>query len=169
MWGMMHQGASSATIAATPKPSGMTSLRFLAGVLAASLLLTSGAIGQKLPVSLLTPEQTPAAAISRVDIRQPLFRGRLYAPTLADVPIETFTSAVEWLRNSGKVYPNRVLVLGDSRGSEAALLTGAYDKHVGGTPEGTERGRNVAWAALLKYLKAFELRALHGSVDRERG
>ncbi len=147
------------------------SLRFTAGGLVASLLLTSHVVGQTAPVSLVT----------RVDVKQPRFRGRLYAPTrsskrigvvliggseghlyqaddtgpklaalgytvlgvdyhdgvdgprkLADVPIETFTSAVEWLRSSGKVYPNRVVVLGDSRGSEAALLTGAYDQHVAG-------------------------------------
>lgn len=45
------------------------------------------------------------------------------------VPIETFTHAVAWLRAS-TLHPAQIAVLGDSRGSEAALLTGIYDPTV---------------------------------------
>jgi dienelactone hydrolase len=45
------------------------------------------------------------------------------------VPVETFTAAVKWLYAS-PYKPAKVAVLGDSRGSEGALLTGIYEPTV---------------------------------------
>jgi dienelactone hydrolase len=45
------------------------------------------------------------------------------------VPVETFTAAVAWMYAS-EYRPAKVAVLGDSRGSEGALLTGMYDPTV---------------------------------------
>ena len=46
--------------------------------------------------------------------------------TLRDIPLEYFTSALEVLRAQPGVDPDHVLVAGDSRGGEAALLLGAH-------------------------------------------
>ena len=45
------------------------------------------------------------------------------------VPVETFTAAVTWLYAS-PYKPSKVAVIGDSRGSEGALLTGIHDPEV---------------------------------------
>jgi dienelactone hydrolase len=45
---------------------------------------------------------------------------------LADIPLEYFASALGWLSRQPGVDPARVVVSGTSRGSEAALLLGAY-------------------------------------------
>ena len=45
------------------------------------------------------------------------------------VPIETFTEAVTWLYESA-FKPSKVAVIGDSRGSEGALLTAIHDPDV---------------------------------------
>jgi dienelactone hydrolase len=44
---------------------------------------------------------------------------------LENIPLEYFVRALEWLRERPEVDPSHVLVLGISRGSEAALLLGA--------------------------------------------
>jgi dienelactone hydrolase len=46
--------------------------------------------------------------------------------SLHDIPLEYFTSALEVLRAQPGVDPDHVLVAGESRGGEAALLLGAY-------------------------------------------
>lgn len=43
---------------------------------------------------------------------------------LADIPLEYFTGAIEWLDDQPEVDPDRIWVMGASRGSEAALLLG---------------------------------------------
>lgn len=45
---------------------------------------------------------------------------------LLRIPLEYFEHALEWLRRQPQVDPNHLAVLGISRGSEAALLSGAY-------------------------------------------
>jgi dienelactone hydrolase len=49
---------------------------------------------------------------------------------LEDIPLERVEAAVRWLRNT--VRPRRLLILGDSRGSEAALVVAAHDPLVDG-------------------------------------
>jgi dienelactone hydrolase len=46
--------------------------------------------------------------------------------TLARIPLEYFERALTWLRAQPQVDPSRIVVLGVSRGSEAAQLLGAY-------------------------------------------
>jgi fermentation-respiration switch protein FrsA (DUF1100 family) len=46
--------------------------------------------------------------------------------TLSSIPLEYFTSALEELRAQPGVDRNHVLVAGESRGGEAALLLGAH-------------------------------------------
>lgn len=45
---------------------------------------------------------------------------------LSNVPLEYFANALRWLRRQPQADSNRVVVIGVSRGSEAALLLGAY-------------------------------------------
>lgn len=49
---------------------------------------------------------------------------------LLRIPLEYFKHALKWLRRQPQVDPNRIAVLGISRGSEAALLSGAYFPHL---------------------------------------
>lgn len=49
---------------------------------------------------------------------------------LQRIPLEYFRRALRWLRRQPQVDPKRVAVLGASRGSEAALLSGAYFPHL---------------------------------------
>lgn len=86
-------------------------------------------------------------------------------PSLHDIPIEYFATALEWLQAQPSVDPQRVGVLGVSRGAELALLLGtifpqirsvvAYlpsDIVVGGCCTGrseaswTIEGRPLAWS-----------------------
>jgi dienelactone hydrolase len=46
--------------------------------------------------------------------------------TLSSVPLEYFAKALQWLRRQPGVDPNKILILGASRGSEAALLLGVH-------------------------------------------
>jgi dienelactone hydrolase len=47
-------------------------------------------------------------------------------PTLANIPLEYFEKALTWLRDQPEVDPSRVVVIGVSRGSEAAQLLGVH-------------------------------------------
>ncbi len=46
--------------------------------------------------------------------------------TLSDVPLEYFATALRWLRGQRQVDASRTIVIGGSRGSEAALLLGVH-------------------------------------------
>lgn len=46
-------------------------------------------------------------------------------PLLQNIPLEYFTTAVEWLKSQPSVDPSRIGVLGTSRGGELALLLSA--------------------------------------------
>ncbi|MFL5927102.1 MAG: acyl-CoA thioester hydrolase/BAAT C-terminal domain-containing protein [Gaiellaceae bacterium] len=75
-------------------------------------------------------------------------------PTLKDVPLEYFEKALRWLGGQPGVDPRRLVVVGISRGGEAALLLGAtYPELVHGvvacTPSADvlppPRGSGSAW------------------------
>ncbi|MEV6163150.1 acyl-CoA thioester hydrolase/BAAT C-terminal domain-containing protein [Streptomyces sp. NPDC052052] len=55
------------------------------------------------------------------------FGGPGQCPGICEVPLETFTAAVDFLRRGGA---RRIGVLGTSKGAEAALLTAVYDPRV---------------------------------------
>ena len=46
-------------------------------------------------------------------------------PLLQNIPLEYFATAVDWLKSQPSVDPNRIGLLGTSRGGELALLLGA--------------------------------------------
>ncbi len=46
--------------------------------------------------------------------------------TLKDIPLEYFRRALTWLAKQPQVNPHRIVVMGESRGSEAALLLGVH-------------------------------------------
>jgi dienelactone hydrolase len=46
--------------------------------------------------------------------------------TLSNIPLEYFATALRWLAAQSEVDPSKIFVSGVSRGSEAALLLGAY-------------------------------------------
>lgn len=46
--------------------------------------------------------------------------------TLSNIPLEYFAKALTWLSAQPEVDPNRIVTLGASRGSEAALLLGVH-------------------------------------------
>jgi dienelactone hydrolase len=57
------------------------------------------------------------------------FEGR--PPWLANIPLEYFDGAIDWLHGQPGVAPSKVGVLGSSRGGELALLLGATLPRVG--------------------------------------
>jgi dienelactone hydrolase len=52
------------------------------------------------------------------------FRAPGQPASLELVPLETFDRALDWLRRRPEVDPNRIAVVGHSKGAEAALLVG---------------------------------------------
>jgi dienelactone hydrolase len=87
-----------------------------------AVLLFGGSGGgqtRDLEASLLASHGYPALSIA--------YFGELGLPQrLADIPLEYFVNALNWLRAQPEVDPQRVLVSGVSRGSEAAQLLGVY-------------------------------------------
>lgn len=87
-----------------------------------ALLLFGGSAGgqtRDLEASLLASHGYPALSIA--------YFGEPGLPReLADIPLEYFVKALTWLRAQPEVDPQRVLVSGVSRGSEAAQLLGVY-------------------------------------------
>lgn len=92
-----------------------------AGKRTAVLLFGGSGGGQTrdLEASLLASHGYPALSIA--------YFGEPGLPReLADIPLEYFVKALTWLRAQPEVNPQRVLVSGVSRGSEAAQLLGVY-------------------------------------------
>jgi dienelactone hydrolase len=56
----------------------------------------------------------------------------LSRPRILDVPLEYIFSAIDWLRSRQDVRPDRIVVMGESRGAELALLVGSYRPDVAG-------------------------------------
>jgi dienelactone hydrolase len=54
------------------------------------------------------------------------FRYDSLPPDLEAIPLEYFGKAIDWLKKQPAVEPDRIALSGGSRGTEAALLVGAY-------------------------------------------
>jgi dienelactone hydrolase len=80
---------------------------------------SEGGLSGTLVAALLAAHGYPALALA-------YFNAPGLPATLSDIPLEYFARALRWLRSQPQVDPRHVLTLGISRGSEAALLLGAY-------------------------------------------
>ena len=50
---------------------------------------------------------------------------------LEEIPLEYFKSAIEWMRSQPSVEPNKIGIVGTSKGGEAALLVSATYQEIG--------------------------------------
>lgn len=80
---------------------------------------SSGGLERTFDASLLAAHGHPSLALA-------YFKVPGLPQGLADIPLEYFTKALAVLRAQAGVDPDHVLVMGYSRGGEAALLLGAY-------------------------------------------
>jgi dienelactone hydrolase len=80
---------------------------------------SGGGLTTSFAAALLAAHGYPSLALA-------YFKAPGLPQTLHNIPLEYFTSALEVLRAQPGVDPGHVLVTGESRGSEAALLLGAY-------------------------------------------
>jgi dienelactone hydrolase len=78
-----------------------------------------GIIGMFLVSNLLAAHGYPTLDIA-------YFKEPGLPQSLANIPLEYFAKALRWLRQQPHVDPNRIIVVGASRGSEAAELLGVY-------------------------------------------
>ncbi len=109
---------------------------------------SEGGLGGELVASLLASHGYPALSIAYFG-EPGLPRG------LAEIPLEYFTRALRWLARQPGVDGNRLVVLGASRGSEAALLLAAHfpklvDAVIGISPSNVSVGsfpgcKDAAW------------------------
>jgi dienelactone hydrolase len=80
---------------------------------------SGGGLTTGMAAALLAAHGYPSLALA-------YFKTEGLPQSLANIPLEYFTSALELLRAQPGVDPEHVLVAGDSRGGEAALLLGAH-------------------------------------------
>lgn len=71
------------------------------------------------------------------------YRGAGQSPTLENIPLETFTRALDWLSARPEVARRRVALVGVSKGGEAALLVASRDRRVCAVVAAVPS--NVAW------------------------
>ena len=56
----------------------------------------------------------------------------LTRPRIIDVPLEYIFTALDWLKTRADVRPDGIVIMGESRGAELALLVGSYRPDVAG-------------------------------------
>jgi dienelactone hydrolase len=85
-----------------------------------AVLQLGGSLGghSELPAALLASHGYPSLSLA-------YFKEPGLPPTLRNIPFEYFEKALRWLGSQPGVDPNHVVLLGVSRGAEAALLLGA--------------------------------------------
>jgi uncharacterized protein len=80
-------------------------------------------------------------------VLQPAYFGAPGKPKqLERIPLETFDRALAWLRAQAEVDPDRVAVLGQSKGAEAALLVGTRDARLRAVI--ASAGSSYAWPGI---------------------
>ena len=80
-------------------------------------------------------------------VLQPAYFGAPGEPKqLERIPLETFDRALAWLRAQPEVDPDRVAVLGQSKGAEAALLVGTRDPRLRAVV--ASAGSSYAWPGI---------------------
>jgi len=80
-------------------------------------------------------------------VLQPAYFGAPGEPKqLERIPLETFDRALAWLRAQPEVDPDRVAVLGQSKGAEAALLVGTRDARLRAVIASS--GSSYAWPGI---------------------
>ena len=80
---------------------------------------SEGGIPSPLQANLLAAQGYPVLALA-------YFKEPGLPQELENIPLEYFAGALTWLGRQPQVDPTHIVVLGISRGSEAALLSGAY-------------------------------------------
>jgi dienelactone hydrolase len=80
---------------------------------------SGGGLTTSMAAALLAAHGYPSLALA-------YFKAPGLPQTLHDIPLEYFTRALKLLRAQPEVDPDHVLVAGESRGGEAALLLGAH-------------------------------------------
>jgi dienelactone hydrolase len=107
---------------------------------AACVVISGSAGGQEL--SLLLARELAKAGIHALGLAYHGADG--LQPTLRDVPLEGFARAARWLQEQTGLASEQVALVGLSRGSEAAMLTGAHFDDVRGRIVGVVPGNVVA-------------------------
>ena len=103
---------------------------------------SDGGLSGTLVAALLAAHGYPALALA-------YFNAPGLPAQLSDIPLEYFATALRWLRAQPQVDPRHVLTLGVSRGSEAALLLGAYyQRLVDGVIAKSQRRRDLLLSQL---------------------
>jgi len=72
------------------------------------------------------------------------YRGEGQSPTLENIPLETFTRALDWLAAQPQTAGRRVGVIGVSKGAEAGLLIASRDRRICAVVAAVPS--NVVWA-----------------------
>jgi dienelactone hydrolase len=80
---------------------------------------SGGGLGFTLAAATLAGHGYPTLALA-------YFKEPGLPQTLSNIPLEYFAKALTWLQEQPQVDPSRIVVIGISRGSEAALLLGVH-------------------------------------------
>jgi len=90
------------------------------------------------------------------------YRGPHQPPNLALIPVEYFSNSISWLQRQAEVDPERIAVVGVSKGAEAALLIATRDPRVSAVVAAAPS--SVVWQG-----SSFDSSAEFGSSWSERG
>jgi dienelactone hydrolase len=81
-------------------------------------------------------------------------------PSLSEIPIEYFVTALEWLRAQPRIDPQHIAVIASSKGSEAALLVASIRPEIRAVVAGVPS--HVVWQGMSSTLSVRSSWTLHG-------
>ena len=99
---------------------GLLANYFPAKVRGPGVLVLAGSVGGLVVESNRTAATLQAEGYSALHLSY--FRGPTQNPRLEMIPMEYFNTAIDWLRRQPEVDPERLGIMGTSKGAEAALL-----------------------------------------------